>query len=73
MAPNPTCSALAAAKDRKGLSYAQIATAVGTDEQTVINACTGQVHPIDAKLFDALARVLDIKAQPAHTGVHATA
>lgn len=37
MAPDPTCSALAAAKDRKGWSYAQIASAIGRDEQHVID------------------------------------
>lgn len=37
MAPNPTCSALAAAKDKKGLSYGQIAAALGENEQHVID------------------------------------
>ena len=37
MAPDPTCSALAAAKERKGWSYAQIASAIGRDEQHVID------------------------------------
>ncbi|KAI5122839.1 hypothetical protein M0805_003134 [Coniferiporia weirii] len=72
MAPNPTCTALAAAKEKKGLSYAQIASQIGKDEQHVIDVCTGATRPTDAE-FDALARVLDIKSKPAHDGVHATA
>ncbi|KAL5505084.1 hypothetical protein ACEPAF_6030 [Sanghuangporus sanghuang] len=71
MAPNPTCSALAAAKDKKGLSYAQIASALGEPEQHVIDVCTGKKRPTDAE-FDALALVLDIKERPPHEGVHST-
>ncbi|CAL1710968.1 unnamed protein product [Somion occarium] len=71
MAPNPQCAALAAAKDRKGLSYQQIAQQIGTSEHHVIDVCTGTVVPTSAE-FDALARALDIKAAPPHDSAHKT-
>ncbi|KAL0958981.1 hypothetical protein HGRIS_014296 [Hohenbuehelia grisea] len=71
MAPNPQCSALAAAKDKKGLSYAQIANKIGQNEQHVIDVCTGKVTPTEAE-FNALAQVLGIQNVP-HQGVHQTA
>ncbi|PAV18015.1 hypothetical protein PNOK_0650100 [Pyrrhoderma noxium] len=71
MAPAPVCTALAAAKERKGLSYSEIASALGRDEQHVIDVCTGKSKPTDSE-FSALARVLDITSQPAHEGVHST-
>ena len=61
MAPNPQCSALAAAKERKGFSYADIATKIGKSEQHVIDGTSlifSQVEIIN----DLLYRLL-----PAHT------
>ncbi|GBE84459.1 hypothetical protein BKA93DRAFT_826373 [Sparassis latifolia] len=69
MAPNPQCTALAAAKDRKGLSYEQIASQLGTSEQHVVDICTGSKHPTTTE-FDALARVLGITAPPPSDGAH---
>ncbi|OCH90203.1 hypothetical protein OBBRIDRAFT_793519 [Obba rivulosa] len=71
MAPNPQCAALAAAKERKGLSYSQIAQQLGSSEQHVIDVCTGKSTPTQAE-FDALARVLDIKSAPPHDSAHST-
>ncbi|TBU45437.1 hypothetical protein BD309DRAFT_956168 [Dichomitus squalens] len=71
MAPNPQCAALAAAKERKGLSYAQIAAQIGKSEQHVIDVCTGATQPTQAE-FDALARVLGITSAPPHDSAHAT-
>ncbi|KAI0777668.1 hypothetical protein BD413DRAFT_186323 [Trametes elegans] len=71
MAPNPQCAALAAAKDKKGLSYAQIAQQIGKSEQHVIDICTGQSVPTTDE-FNALARVLGITEQPPHDAAHTT-
>ncbi|KAL4263375.1 MBF1 family protein [Pleurotus pulmonarius] len=71
MAPNPQCAALAAAKEKTGLSYGQIASQLNKPEQHVIDVCTGKVPPTSAE-FDALARVLDIKAPAPHDAAHAT-
>ncbi|KAI0686456.1 hypothetical protein BC835DRAFT_1379589 [Cytidiella melzeri] len=71
MAPNPQCAALAAAKDRKGLSYSQIAEKIGQSEKHVIDICTGVAVPTTAE-FDALANALDIKQQPPHDSAHRT-
>ncbi|THH31655.1 hypothetical protein EUX98_g2541 [Antrodiella citrinella] len=71
MAPNPQCAALAAAKEKKGWSYAQIATAIGKSEQHVIDICTGKVTPTAAE-FDAIAKVLDITGPPPNDSAHAT-
>ncbi|KAH8103363.1 hypothetical protein BXZ70DRAFT_1005788 [Cristinia sonorae] len=71
MAPNPQCAALAAAKDKKGLSYGQIASALGKSEEHVVSICTGKVTPT-ADEFNALASVLDIKQAPPHDSAHAT-
>ncbi|KIM43754.1 hypothetical protein M413DRAFT_443662 [Hebeloma cylindrosporum] len=71
MAPDPKCAALAAAKAKKGLSYAQIASGIGSTEQRVIDVVTGQSKATDAE-FNALAQVLGITNVP-HTGVHSTA
>ena len=37
MAPNPTCTALAAAMEKKKMNYAQVAAAIGEPEQHVID------------------------------------
>ncbi|KAF7419303.1 hypothetical protein PC9H_001890 [Pleurotus ostreatus] len=71
MAPNPQCAALAAAKEKKGYSYGEIASKLGKPEQHVIDVCTGKVTPTSAE-FDALARVLDITASAPHDAAHAT-
>ncbi|KAI0821530.1 hypothetical protein BC629DRAFT_1587781 [Irpex lacteus] len=71
MAPNPQCAALAAAKERKGLSYGDIASKLGKSEQHVIDVCTGAATPTTDE-FNALARVLDIKESPPHDAAHVT-
>ncbi|KAI0343766.1 hypothetical protein BDW22DRAFT_1428308 [Trametopsis cervina] len=71
MAPNPQCAALAAAKERKGMSYTDIATKIGQSEQHVIDLCTGNSTPTTAE-FNALASVLDIKETPPHDAAHVT-
>ncbi|EIM83730.1 uncharacterized protein STEHIDRAFT_132886 [Stereum hirsutum FP-91666 SS1] len=71
MAPSPQCSALAAAKERKGLSYGQIASQLGTSEQHVVDICTGSKAATSDE-FNALAQVLDIKAAPPHDSAHVT-
>ncbi|KAJ7253365.1 hypothetical protein B0H12DRAFT_1116867 [Mycena haematopus] len=64
MAPNPQCAALAAAKQKKGMSYAAIATEIGTSEQHVIDICTGTQKPTTAE-FNALAKALGISSSQA--------
>ncbi|KAK7035905.1 hypothetical protein R3P38DRAFT_3183716 [Favolaschia claudopus] len=71
MAPNPQCAALAAAKDRTGMSYAQIAGKLGKTEQHVIDICTGSSRPTTDE-FNALAKVLGIQDSPPHDSAHAT-
>ena len=46
MAPAPVCTALAAAKERKGLSYSEIASALGRDEQHVIDGMCLRLTPL---------------------------
>ncbi|PCH38938.1 hypothetical protein WOLCODRAFT_167714 [Wolfiporia cocos MD-104 SS10] len=70
MAPNPQCSALAAAKDKKGLSYSQIASQIGISEQRVVDICTGAAVATTGE-FNSLATVLDIKTPPPHDSAHA--
>jgi len=71
MAPNPQCVALANAKEKKGLSYSQIASQIGQSEQHVIDVCTGKVTPTKDE-FNALARVLDITDSAPRDSSHAT-
>ncbi|KAK7692005.1 hypothetical protein QCA50_005410 [Cerrena zonata] len=71
MAPNPQCAALAAAKDRKGLSYTQIAQQLGSTEQHVVDICTGATIPTTAE-FNSLAKVLDITSSAPHDNAHKT-
>ncbi|KAI0079789.1 hypothetical protein K474DRAFT_1591215 [Panus rudis PR-1116 ss-1] len=71
MAPNPQCAALAAAKEKKGLSYTQIANKIGKPEQRVIDICTGASTPTKDE-FDALAAALDITSPPPHDSAHVT-
>ncbi|PPQ80939.1 hypothetical protein CVT24_012871 [Panaeolus cyanescens] len=60
MAPSdPRCTAVAAAKAKSGLSYAQIASKIGKTEQEVTDICTGASRPNDAD-FKALADALGI-------------
>jgi len=67
MAPNPQCAALAAAKDKAGLSYAQIAQRVGSTEQRIISICTGAAVPTETE-FNAITQALGIKDKaPKHT------
>ncbi|KAJ7778682.1 hypothetical protein DFH07DRAFT_795573 [Mycena maculata] len=71
MAPNPQCAALAAAKARTGLSYADIAARIDKTEQHVIDICTGKQRPTSSE-FNELARVLGIQDAPPATSAHAT-
>ncbi|KAF9223124.1 hypothetical protein BS17DRAFT_818016 [Gyrodon lividus] len=71
MAPSHECTAVASAMQRKGLSYAQLASQVRSTEQRVQQICTGQVHPTQAE-FNSLAQVLGIANAPRHAA-HATA
>ncbi|KAJ6500697.1 hypothetical protein C8R45DRAFT_978663 [Mycena sanguinolenta] len=72
MAPNPQCAALAAAKQKKGLSYAEIATEIGASEQHVINICTGAQTPTTTE-FNALAKTLGVSTSSApHDAAHST-
>ncbi|KAF8624457.1 hypothetical protein AX15_005863 [Amanita polypyramis BW_CC] len=69
MAPDPQCSAVAAAKSRSGLSYSAIASKIGTSEQHVIDICTGAKKPTTSE-FTALARALDITAAIPQNSAH---
>ncbi|KZT08046.1 uncharacterized protein LAESUDRAFT_677285 [Laetiporus sulphureus 93-53] len=69
MAPNPQCTALAAAKDKKGISYSEIASKLHLSEQRIIDICTGAAVPTTGE-FDSLAQVLDIKSTPPHDSAH---
>ncbi|KAJ7460863.1 hypothetical protein B0H11DRAFT_2227892 [Mycena galericulata] len=71
MAPNPQCSALAAAKDRSGLSYGDIAAKIGKSEQHVVDICTGAQKPTTEE-FNALARALGIQSSAPAISAHAT-
>jgi len=71
MAPNPQCAALAAAKDKSRMSYADIAGKIGKSEQHVIDICTGTQRPT-ADEFNALAKALGIQSQAPATSAHAT-
>ncbi|PFH48816.1 hypothetical protein AMATHDRAFT_64577 [Amanita thiersii Skay4041] len=66
---DPMCKAVAAAKARTGLSYADIAGKVGSSEQHVIDICTGSKKPTQAE-FDALARALGITTPLPHDSAH---
>ncbi|KAF8628302.1 hypothetical protein AX17_006005 [Amanita inopinata Kibby_2008] len=69
MAPDPQCAAVAAAKDRSGLSYSQIASKIGSTEQHVIDICTGTQRPSAAE-FQALAVALGITTPLPHNSAH---
>jgi len=71
MAPNPQCAALAAAKDKKGLSYAEIAGKLGISEQRVVDICTGAAVPTTGE-FNSLANVLDITSPAPRDSAHVT-
>ncbi|KIY72286.1 hypothetical protein CYLTODRAFT_55878 [Cylindrobasidium torrendii FP15055 ss-10] len=71
MAPNPQCAALAAAKEKSGLSYAQIATKIGDTEDRVIAICTGSQKPTSSE-FNNLAKALGITSEAPHDSAHAT-
>jgi len=70
MAPNPQCTALAAAKDRSGLSYGDIAAKINKSEQHVIDICTGTQRPTTEE-FDALAKALGIHSAVPANSAHA--
>ncbi|KIK98621.1 hypothetical protein PAXRUDRAFT_823664 [Paxillus rubicundulus Ve08.2h10] len=73
MAQSHQCAAVAGAMQRKGLSYAQIATQIGSTEQRVQQLCKGEVHPSQAE-FNGLAQVLGLTNAPsdaAHRSVQA--
>ncbi|KAH7890470.1 hypothetical protein F5I97DRAFT_1922801 [Phlebopus sp. FC_14] len=53
-----------------GLSYAQLASKVGTSEARIQQICSGQVHPTTAE-FNSLAQALGISNAP-HDAAHAT-
>jgi len=72
MAPNPQCAALAAAKERTGLSYSQIAGKIQSTEQRIIDICTGTVVPTQAE-FQAITEVLGIQDAAPNDGAHKTA
>ncbi|KAJ7651868.1 hypothetical protein B0H17DRAFT_1215124 [Mycena rosella] len=72
MAPDPQCTALAAAKNKSGMSYGDIASRIGKSEQEVINICTGAQKPTTDE-FNALAKALNIQnAAPAAMATHTT-
>jgi len=67
MAPDPKCSAVAAALQSKGYTYAQVASKIGVSEQRVIDICTGASTP-SADEFKALSGALGISdPPPGHT------
>jgi len=67
----PSCAALAAAKQRTGLSYSAIATSIGSTEARVTDICTGKSTATTAE-FTALARVLGITSAPPRDKAHVT-
>ncbi|KAJ7885401.1 hypothetical protein B0H13DRAFT_2343273 [Mycena leptocephala] len=71
MAPNPQCTALAAAKTKANMSYLDIASKIGTSEQHVIDICTGAQKPTPNE-FNALAQVLGIQSQAPAIAAHTT-
>lgn len=71
MPPNPQCAALAAAKDRSGLSYLQIAQRTGTTEQRIIDICTGATVPTQAE-FQGITVALGIQHQAPNVAAHKT-
>jgi len=72
MASNPQCAALAAAKDRTGKSYDQIAQEVKTSKQRIIDICTGAAVPTEAE-FRAITVALGIQDKAPHDKAHTTA
>lgn len=75
-APNPQCSALAAAKQRSGLSYADIATKINKSEQHVIDGVCLYVaidKPIDALSNCRVRIVCTGKSKPTDTEFNALA
>jgi len=73
MAPaDPTCSRVASAKEKSGLSYAQIANKIGQSEQHVINVCTGKTTPT-ANEYKELADALGMTTQIPHNAKHPAA
>ncbi|PPQ66917.1 hypothetical protein CVT26_010006 [Gymnopilus dilepis] len=70
MAPDPRCTALSNVMKKQGVTYAQIATKIGSSEQHVIDVLTGSSRPTDAE-FKSIASALGLSDVP-HTGVHAT-
>ncbi|KAF9653832.1 hypothetical protein BDM02DRAFT_3182279 [Thelephora ganbajun] len=59
MASNPQCTALAAAKEKTGLSYSEIAQKVKTSEQRIIDGqfdilTTYHIYPGDLLICDSV-------------------
>ncbi|KAI0794989.1 hypothetical protein C8Q75DRAFT_803828 [Abortiporus biennis] len=69
MAPSPQCAALAAAMQKKGYSYSDVAQKLGTSTQHVESICTGASHPSQQE-FKALADALGITTPLPHDGAH---
>ncbi|KIJ16216.1 hypothetical protein PAXINDRAFT_168745 [Paxillus involutus ATCC 200175] len=63
MPPSHQCAAVSGAMQRKGLSYAQLASQIGLTEHRVQQICNGAVHPSQAE-FNSLARVLGLTSAP---------
>ncbi|KAF9793287.1 hypothetical protein BJ322DRAFT_1103699 [Thelephora terrestris] len=72
MPPNPQCAALAAAKNKSGLSYTQIAQKVGCPEQRIIDICAGNVVATQAE-FQAITVALGIQDRAPNVDAHKTA
>jgi len=70
--PETQCAALAAAKQRTGLSYGQIAERVNSTEQRIIDICTGTSVPTQAE-FQAITRTLGIQDKAPSDAAHKTA
>jgi len=58
MSANPVCPAVRAAKDKQGISYAQLAEKVGKPEDQVINILSGSAPSQDS--VRAVASALNI-------------
>jgi len=72
MASNHECAALAAAKQRTGLSYGQIAERVNSTEQRITGICTGKIVPTQVE-FDAITVALGIQDKAPRDAAHKTA
>ncbi|KAG8715368.1 hypothetical protein FRC08_010665 [Ceratobasidium sp. 394] len=71
MSGDPVCAALAAAKEKKGWSYKEIADKLGEPESRVTDVFTGKTKATHEE-FEKIAKVLDIKSEPPHDSAHTT-